>query len=313
VPSTFSTNPAAAIQLRARVSPQGAIMTSIVVGIDGSDPANEALRWAIAEARLRSAMLTIVHAWEFPTVVNAWAVEPFIVAGMEEAARAILDGAIAAARHENPDLDIEGRLVHGSPAVVLLGAASGADVVVVGARGLGGFAGLMLGSVGRQVAHHSSRPVAIIHPRRADRPGVSHGRVVVGVDGSPTSIRALRFALDEAEARHAELRVVHAWTFPALTILPAVPDVPTPDQLAADARALIERCLDKAGGPGDVSVDCAVPQGHTAQALLDAAADCDVVVVGARGIGGFRGLLVGSIADACVSHARLPVIIVPAA
>lgn len=297
-------------------------MTTIVVGVDGSDPAREALAWAVTEARLRRARLTIVHSLEYPYAGHAYEPDPSgwssgamaqpNLTHLEDAAQAVLGEAVAAAHDQDPDLDVAGHLGHGSPAGALLEAAADAELVVVGARGLGGFTGLWLGSVSRQVAHHSPRPVAIIRlPRPAPAP--AHGRMMVGVDGSSASVQALRFALDEASLREADLQVMHAWTFPVLTILPFTRDVPTPEQLAEAARALIARCLDDAGGPGEVNVDYVVSHENAARALIDAAGEVDVLVVGARGAGGFGGLLVGSVADACARHARVPVIVVPAA
>lgn len=286
-------------------------MTTIVVGVDGSDPAREALAWAVTEARLHRARLSIVHALEYPHAGDAWAMGQRELSRLEDAAQAVLDAAVAAAHDQDPNVDVAGVLGHGSPARALLEAAADAELVVVGARGLGGFAGLWLGSVGRQVAHHSPRPVAIIHlPRPA--PASAHGRLLVGVDGSAASVQALRFALDEAARRGARLRVMHAWTFPFLTMLPFARDVPTPEQLAEDAQALIDRCLEDAGGPGGVSIEHVVSHEHAARALIDAAGEVDVLVVGTRGAGGFRGLLVGSVADTCARHARVPVIVVPA-
>jgi nucleotide-binding universal stress UspA family protein len=138
-------------------------MERIVVGIDGSKTAGHALRWAVQEACLRGAALEVVHAWHVPYVggslYNPAAFDP----GMfEVAARATLDAAcdgVDIAGLAQPPTRV---LTSGGAASAILEAAKGADLVVMGSRGLGGFAGLLLGSVTHQVAHHASCPVVIV-------------------------------------------------------------------------------------------------------------------------------------------------------
>jgi len=137
-------------------------MNRVVVGIDGSKGSDVALEWAIAEAELRRAELRIVHAWH-PPYVNAsplspTAIDPGIV---ETAARAVLKEAVDAARTSGLP-GVEGKLVLASAAHAVIAESEDADLVVVGARGLGGFAGLLLGSVSSQVVHHSSCPVVVV-------------------------------------------------------------------------------------------------------------------------------------------------------
>jgi nucleotide-binding universal stress UspA family protein len=139
----------------------------IVVGIDGSENARDALRWALDEARRRRAALEVVHAWQMPAL---WAY-PYAPVGIEslpfeEKARELVDQAL---RHEDtasiPHIDRV--LVCGGGASAVLHLAKGADLVVVGTRGLGGFKGLLLGSVSTQIAHHAPCPVVAVPP--ADR------------------------------------------------------------------------------------------------------------------------------------------------
>lgn len=135
-------------------------------------------------------------------------------------------------------------------------------------------------------------------------------RIVVGVDGSSGADGALRFALEEAKLRAARLEIVLAW---GLLDQPGVPERAAfdPGFGEDDARALIAAALDRVGA--DPSVDttpvpvCNLP----ARALLDQAHGADLVVVGARGLGGFRGLLLGSVSQQVVHHAPCPVVIVP--
>lgn len=138
-------------------------MDKIVAGVDGSVHAQQALRWAIEEAKLRAAVLVVVHAWHPPymgaTPLTAIAIDTRLI---EEEAHRVLHAAAADAVDAGLDTT-EHHLVHGSAARAILDEAENATLVVVGARGLGGFTGLLLGSVSHQVAHHAPCPVVIVH------------------------------------------------------------------------------------------------------------------------------------------------------
>lgn len=289
-------------------------MTTIVVGVDGSEGSREAVAWAVAEARVREARLDLVHAWEYPYAgevwAEAWATSQREHLLLEEGARAVLDDALDRARELAPELHVTGALVRGPAGGALVEAALVADLIVVGSRGHGGFKGLLLGSVSRHVSHHPPCPVAIVHSYRPEQE--TTGRVVVGVDGSPASTAALRFALEEARRRKARLVALHAWSYPAGSILAVFTKLPTPKELAAAARATSERLIAEAGGPGGVEVELLAPEGHGAEALLAAAHDADLLVVGDRG-GGHGALRLGSVSHACAQDAACPVVIVPSA
>ena len=143
----------------------------IVVGVDGSDGSERALAWAIDEARLRRDTVRAVTAWSVPVIVAGSGMAPVVLPDDEfqEGARSTLDrtvdAAIAAAQGELPP--IERVLARGPAATVLLEAAEGADLLVVGTRGRGGFTGLLLGSVSQQCAHHAQCPVVVV-PHRSD-------------------------------------------------------------------------------------------------------------------------------------------------
>ena len=144
-------------------------MQRIVVGVDGSEGARRALEWAVAEAKMRDAQVVVIHAWTEPaavavgSLVSAGAVEPEV---FEDAAERTLREVLAAVGTTGLPHGIESRLVAGAPAPALLDASHDADLVVVGSRGLGGFSGLLLGSVSQQVAHHATSPVVIIPDHR---------------------------------------------------------------------------------------------------------------------------------------------------
>jgi len=133
-----------------------------VVGVDGSEGSLAALRWALEEARLRGANLDVVHAWQYPYVGELAGMAAYAVDRdeLEGAARDVLRGSIEHAG--STTVRVEPILAYGAAASVLLDAAKGADLLVVGSRGRGGFAGLLLGSVSQQCAHHASCPVVIV-------------------------------------------------------------------------------------------------------------------------------------------------------
>lgn len=137
-------------------------MQRIVVGVDGSENARRALSWAVEEAQLRQAGVEAVHAWELPMYVGFGGPVAIDPAPYEEGARALLDEEIAAVPVTGLPAPITEVVVRGSPAWALLEIAKTADLVVVGSRGRGGFAGLLLGSVSQQVAQHAECPVVIV-------------------------------------------------------------------------------------------------------------------------------------------------------
>ena len=131
----------------------------IVVGVDGSDGSRRALRWAIDECQLRAATLLVVHAWQAP-FSPSWGTLGQDTERYEEFAQRVLDDAVAEVPAEVP---VDKLLVYGTASSVVLEASADATLVVVGSRGRGGFAGLLLGSVGQQVVQHAMCPVVIVH------------------------------------------------------------------------------------------------------------------------------------------------------
>jgi len=137
-------------------------------------------------------------------------------------------------------------------------------------------------------------------------------KIVVGVDGSPGSRAALRWAHEEAQLREATLEVVTVWQFPMMTSLPAFGAMPPPDDLSSDAERMLLQTLSEEGvaSTHDLPVTTVVAEGAAAPALIEAAADADLLVIGSRGHGGFTGLLLGSVSQQCASHASCPVVVV---
>jgi nucleotide-binding universal stress UspA family protein len=136
--------------------------------------------------------------------------------------------------------------------------------------------------------------------------------IVVGVDGSPGSTAALRWALEEARLRRAKLRVIRAWLYPRIDGYGSIPaELPYMDALRNDVEELLDAVVDEVAGenPG-VSIVRVAVEGPPAEVLIEAAADADLLVVGSRGPGGFSGLLLGSVSQQCAHHASCPVVIV---
>ncbi len=287
-----------------------------VVGVDGSDVGRHALRWAIAEAAPRHALVHAVHAWTVPTALASIGLyaAPVDPNEYEQWAKNSLEADLAAVSQESAvdERMVTAEVVAGHAPQVLLTRAAYADLLVVGNRGLGGFKGLLLGSVSQHCAAHSPTPVAVV---RGDSPLPSAGDVVVGVDGSPSSQAALDFAVREAVARHAGLVVAHAWwvSHPGSStdVLPFV----SVDRNAYVAqsrdvmREMLERATASHGSPERVEL---VPiEDAPAPGLLALAERAGCLVVGTRGRGGLAGMVLGSVSQQCLHHARCAVVVVP--
>jgi nucleotide-binding universal stress UspA family protein len=286
----------------------------IVVGVDGSPASEQALRWAAAEAARRSAALEVVHAWMTPNPLNPpdyfTDPAPFEARGAEILHRAMASLAGLVGSGHVP-ADMRPVLVRESAATALVQAAEEADLLVVGSRGRGGFSGLLLGSVSQTCVQRAPCPVAVIPPGRG---GEGHGRIVVGVDGSDPSYGALRWAAEAATLRNAELDIVNAYD--ALqVVMPMGLAAPGSDRglLEQASQSLLEEMAGRTiheTGPRPKAVELVPVHTAATRTLLEAALGADLLVVGSRGRGGVRGLLLGSASQQCVHHAPCPVVVV---
>lgn len=274
----------------------------VVVGYDGSSPSEAAVRWAAMEARLRGVPLTVVSAWDVYAAVSPMAIP---VSDLKAAAEDVAAEGAAHARKETGD--VRAVIGRGGAATVLMEAAEDAELLVVGTRGRGGFADLVLGSTAVELAAHAPVPVVVVRDRPAEGPS---GPVVVGVDGSPASLEALGLGFAEADLRGAELVAVVAWPE---EVEPGPAPLVDAEALREVARDRLERLLKPLRDryPG-VAVRAEVLTGPPRQVLLDAAEGAGLLVVGTRGLGGFRGLLLGSVSHAMLHHAEAPVAVAPA-
>ncbi|MEV0418552.1 universal stress protein [Streptosporangium canum] len=278
----------------------------VIAGTDGSPAASEAVRWAAREAVLRARPLRIVH------VREQWAgdIPVHTMKNYRDPAakhcRAMLADAAEAARASAPGLEVTTALVDGDLVQRLLEESEAADQVVIGSRGQGGFAGLLLGSVGMGVAGHAGCPVVVVRGDSATR----HGRVVVGVDGSEGAKAALTHAFAEAEIRGAVVHAVHAWQPPGLST-PAAGSGFTGEGIIAEKGAFLRRVLApwRERFPR-VTVAESIVCGHPAGVLCDTSAEADMVVVGSRGHGLLASAVFGSVSHGVLHHAHCPVAVV---
>jgi len=135
-------------------------------------------------------------------------------------------------------------------------------------------------------------------------------RIVVGIDASEHARRALTWAIEEARLRSASLELVHAFPTPELIGMSMVLTLPSDEELRSAAEQVLDEALVAVGGAEGIDITMTVRAGGAASVLTEAAADADLIVVGARGLGGFRGLLLGSVTQQVVAHAPCPVVVV---
>lgn len=278
---------------------------AVVVGVDGSVPAMQAVRWGAAEAERRGVPLRLVSAVGGDVAVVP---HPELMRRYEEVlverAREALDEAAAAVARDTPDVRVQTALFSGHPVAVLREQAREALIVVIGDRGWSKVEGLIAGSVSVALATHAECPVVIV--RGADREGVASAPVVVGVDGSETSEAAVAFAYEAAASRRVGLVAVYVWSDQLADPL-LIPLTDTAGMNDEGLRILAERLAGWADKYPDVAVERVVARDRPAHALLAQAARGQLVVVGSRGRGEFAGLVLGSVSNTLLHRSPCPV------
>ena len=279
-------------------------MAGVVAGVDGSDHGREALRFALSEAALRGAPVTAVRAWSIPPLTTTGV---GIIPAYEVVRDELAEGTAAELAHSVEEASSEGsvevelEVVQGDAAGALVERSAGAALVVLGSRGRGSVAGPLLGSVSQGVLHHAQCPVAVVH--KAER--ALGSRVVVGVDGSPGASGAIQWAFAEAKLRSVPVHAVSAyeepWTLAAAGFSSAEIALEYRNALAGDAGRVVEAV--RSAAPEGVEVTGEVVLASAGRALVDIAGD-DLLVVGSRGRGGFKSLLLGSVSLHCAANAR---------
>jgi nucleotide-binding universal stress UspA family protein len=289
----------------------------IVVGFDGSPASERAIDLAAVEAASRNLPLRVVHGFAWPYMHVAGA--PFGPGAGDAALRMQAENTLAAGRERATEqlakngastTDVTSAVIVGFPAATLITESRHATAVVVGNRGLGGFAGLLLGSVASQLVAHSRRPVIIAR----GRPDPT-GDIVVGVDGSGAADPAITFAFDEALHRGCPVRPVLVWSHPIARgpgdMLPLVFDAELLERQSANVldAAIAEA---RAAHPM-VPVREQLVYGRTRRTLIDQSRDAALVVVGRTGHSSVNDWMLGTVSSALLHHADCPVAVVPAA
>lgn len=268
---------------------------SIVVGYDGSDQSRTALKWAVGQATLEQRTLHLVHCWIWSLFTDDLGpVEGIADSGLKHAAEAIVAEGEAAARRLAPSLEVKASLVSGVPSAILDRMSRNAHLVVVGSRGLGGFLGLLVGSVSLKLANTAHCPVVVVRG-----PMLPAGPVLVGLDGSAKSDTALDDAISLASVWHAPLKLMHVRD--DVRLFGRNHSYPGSDvkamQILTNAAARA-----RATTPG-LEIESALVTGHSvAGTILEAAQTARIVVVGETGLGNFLGP-VGSTAQTILHHA----------
>ncbi|HEU4947179.1 MAG TPA: universal stress protein [Kribbella sp.] len=284
----------------------------VVVGYDGSPASDAAATWAAQEADRRHAPLRLVHALALPIVRSPMGLAVMLrIDPIRAAAERLLDDTCRRIRAKHPDLAIDVAVTVADAAPTLLHEATDAGLLVLGSRGLGEFRNLASGSVTTHVATHAPCPVVVV-PAHWEPGRTKPAEVVVGVDGSETSIAAVDFAFEQAQATGATLTAVLAWRDPVWTgpgeQVPLVYDLDELEQ--ENAAVLAESLAGHTEKYPDVTVNRKLVRGHTAEVLVEAARSAQLLVVGSRGRGAFRGMLLGSVSRSMLHHSPCPVAVI---
>jgi nucleotide-binding universal stress UspA family protein len=287
----------------------------IMVGLDGSPGSVSALGWALREAALRDAPIEARYVWQTPSLAySAPGFVPFSETEVEDQGRRLLEKALCSlpeARNVQVGLRVNG----GNPAEGLAQATHEPDVVmlVVGTRGHGGVAGLLLGSVSHSLTHTSSKPLVIVPKDWSETvPSDIPPRLVVGVDGSRSADDALRWAAEEAVLRGCPLEVVMVWPSPVLpTYHPYGCQPEEPDRYSR-VRELLEGAVSRLD-TGAAQLELSVAEGSPARTLVRLANGTEMLVVGTRGFGRAHETVSGSVSHACSHRATVPIAVIPLA
>jgi nucleotide-binding universal stress UspA family protein len=287
----------------------------VVAGFDGSDHARLAVSWAAGEAASRGCDLTVVEVVDWPVTgtlpPTAMAMPPGGSLLEERTLRDHAERRLADVEREvqqaRPEVRVGTRVEFGRAAEALARVAGATDLVVIGSSGRSALPRMLLGSTAATLVHTCDRPIVVVRNGK-DLPARG-GRVVVGVDGSPTSRRAIGFAFDFAARHGCELVAVHAWTDLPMD---ALEPVRLWDEDTSGVRRDAERLLaESLSGHEEryprVAVHRVVSFDRPAHAVMEQAEGAALLVVGSHGRGAVRGVLLGSVSHAVIYHAPCPV------
>lgn len=282
----------------------------IVVGVDGSPESRTAVDWAAREALSRGASLRLVHVWHAPTFVGSpFFINPIpdLVFDPEQTAREDLEQARSAALAWAPALDVSVRMPGGPAALTLLEHAADAQMLVIGGTRRSTLDRAAFGSVTTHASTHAQCPVVIVRGPRddADNATSPQGRVVVGFDRSDPSRLAASFAFDYATRHHVDVVVVEACHLP-----PGIRVSGDDNLLGLYRETFSEAISDVARRFPDVAMTAIAEVGHPVLVLLEHVQDADLLVVGSRGLGHFKGMLLGSVSAALVHQSPVSLAVV---
>jgi nucleotide-binding universal stress UspA family protein len=282
----------------------------IIVGVDGSPSSNAAVSWAVNDAVIQHVPLTLVHA--INPLATTWPQIPTpdgFAVWQENEGRRVLADALKFARDtakDSPRTSIETELTFSDTIPMLVDLSRVAKLIVVGNTGRGAVARGLLGSVSSSLVRHAHCPVAVIRDEKPRMPHPAQAPVLVGIDGSPASELALAVAFDEASRRRVDLIALHAWSDREIIELPGLDWAAVK---AEEERVLAEGLAGWRERYPDVNVSALLVCDRPARVLVETSEAAQLVVLGSHGRGGFTGMLLGSVSNAVVQSARMPVIV----
>lgn len=287
----------------------------VVVAVDGSEASKTAVRWAANTANKRGIPLRLASSFTMPQFLYAEGMVPpkELFDELQSETMQVIEDARAIAYEVAPDIKIGYTMAEGTPIDMLLEMSKDVTMIVMGSRGLGGLSGMVLGSVSAALVSHAHCPVVVVREDSVVTEVNKYGPVVVGVDGSEVSVRATEFAFHEAQARGTTLVAVHTWM--DMQVQASLAGLAAAQQewniVEDEQRQLLEERLVplKEKFP-DVEVGQLVTRDRPVRALVEAARDAQLLVVGSHGRGGFRGMLLGSTSRALLQSAPCPLVVV---
>jgi nucleotide-binding universal stress UspA family protein len=282
------------------------VQPKIIVGYDGSSYSRAALAWALDEATRADAPVELFHADEWPVLAPAASMIPSPALRPDGYVDDIVDGtmrrAVAEAKQSHPLVEVTAVVDRAYAAPALIERSRQARLLVLGVRGHSAVAGLF-GSVASAVIAHSHCPVVVVHGDP-----VPDAPVVAGVDDSAATTVVLTFAAEQALARKVPLRIIHAWR-PVTGLWEETPMV-TRTVTHHERGAFDAVVTNLRSAFPDLEIEAQALVEHPAAALTEASATAQLVVVGTRGRGALRGLLLGSISQHLLRHSACPVAVV---
>ncbi|GAB2632997.1 universal stress protein [Prescottella soli] len=267
----------------------------MIVGVDGSDAAIHAVKWAAVEAHARKVPLKLVH------VIDTENDFPFVADDLEEEeafGRSSLKAGREAATVEDYTVDVEVELLRGRVNRAFVDLSEHASLLVVGSVGTGFFARMVLGSTALSLAHHAKCTVAVVRGADGSPEPPTRGAIIAGVDHSDSADIVVGTAMQEASIRHTEMMAIHARRRRGSK------------EADEEARGRIDRLIATWGAKfPSVQVETVIAEAGPTKHLVSLSATARSIVVGTRGLGGFEAAVLGSTSQSLLYHAQCPVII----